>query len=85
MKFTIEHGRGETYSNSRPTVYRHDTYPRGSVLAGRQRRTWVNDYATIAEAKAAHPDAVDLISDGGGSTHVPVDVLTAGLPDTEDY
>lgn len=53
--FTIEFGNGETYRNARPTVYKHDVYPRGSVLAGRPRRTWVNDFATVAEAKAAHP------------------------------
>lgn len=84
MRHTIEYGNGETYRNRRPTVYKHDRYPRGSVLAGRPRRTWVDDFDTVAEAKAAFPEAVDLITGGGGSTHVPVDVVTAGLPDEED-
>lgn len=82
--FTIEFGNGETYRNTRPTVYKHDVYPRGSVLAGRPRRTWIGDFDTVAAAKAAYPTADDLTT-VNGSTHIPVDTLTAGLPDTEDW
>lgn len=38
-------------------VYRYSTYPRGSVLAGRERREWLDEYATVEEALAAHPEA----------------------------
>jgi len=82
--YTIEFGNGETYRNSRPTVYKHDRYPSGSVLSGRERRTWVDDFDSVAEAKAAFPAAEDLTG-ANGSTHIPVDVLTAGLPDGPDY
>lgn len=43
MEFTIERGQGETYSNDHWTLYAHDSYPRGSVLRGRQRRQWVEE------------------------------------------
>ena len=32
--FTLERGRGETYSHPRPVLYAHSVYGRGSVLAG---------------------------------------------------
>ncbi|MBN8457387.1 MAG: hypothetical protein J0M04_06050 [Verrucomicrobia bacterium] len=83
---TLESGRGETYSNGRPTLYGHSTYGRGSVLAGRPRREWLEDWDDIetarAELKAAGIRYRDLC-DAGGSTHIPVDVITTGLPDGE--
>lgn len=82
MTYTIEHGRGQTYSSGRPTVYRHDVYPRTSVLAGRPRRTFVDSFATVEAARAAYPQAEDLTA-VGGCTHIDVDVLTAGLPEEE--
>ena len=54
---TIEMGRGETYSNDQFTVYEHGVYPRGSVLAGRDSRKWMDDFPTLEEAKAAYPKA----------------------------
>lgn len=99
-EFTVEFGRGETYANSKPTVYGHGVYPRGSVLAGRAMRKYVGvmpvgpegiDAALAAITKAVKAAGVkrvridNLIDDhGSGSTHVPLDVLTAGLPD-DDY
>lgn len=56
----IEQGsRGATYQNDMDTftVYEIGTYPRHSVLAGQQSRRWVNDFRSLAEAQAAHPDA----------------------------
>jgi len=33
-KFTLERGKGETYSHPRPVLYAHSIYKQGSVLAG---------------------------------------------------
>lgn len=54
---TIEFGNGETYKNSRYTVYEHSKYSRSSVLAGQDRRVWLDDFDTLAEAQAAYPKA----------------------------
>ena len=64
---TIERGRGATYATDRWTVYEHGTYERGSVLEGQSRRSWVDDFETLDEARAAYPDA-DIID---GSTYRP--------------
>lgn len=48
---------GATYSHDEYGVYRYDEYPDGSVLAGRQRRTFLDSFDTLAEARAAHPGA----------------------------
>jgi len=51
-------GRGATYHHATGfSVYRLDTYPRTSVLAGQQRRVFVDHYQTLAEAQAANPGA----------------------------
>lgn len=57
---TIEQGsRGATYQNDMDTwtVYEIGTYPRSSVLAGQQSRTWLDEFKSLEEAKAAYPDA----------------------------
>lgn len=54
---TIELGNGATYRNNRYTVYEHSIYPHSSVLAGQQRRVWMDDFDTLAEAQAAYPNA----------------------------
>lgn len=54
---TIEHGNGATYRNKRFTVYEHSRYERTSVLAGQNRRVWMDDFETLEEAQAAYPDA----------------------------
>jgi len=64
---TIELGRGATYANSRFTVYAHDRYPRHSVLAGQDRRTFLDSFTTVDEAKTVYPDAVVIT----GSTYAP--------------
>lgn len=83
---TLELGRGETYANGRPTLYGHSTYGRGSVLRGRPRRQWLEDWDDLdtarAELKAEKIRYTDLC-EAGGSTHIPVDVITAGLPDED--
>jgi len=87
MTFTLELGKGETYANRRPTLYAHDSYPKSSVLRGQSRRRWVGDWETREEALAAL-DAIKLRGfkwrDLSGTTHVPVAVMTAHLPDGED-
>jgi hypothetical protein len=79
MRMTIELGRGATYSNRRYTVYRLDRYPRGSVLQGQQRRTWVNQFHTIEAAQAAYPTA-EIIA---GTTYQ--EPYLSHLPEDDDY
>ena len=38
-------------------VFMYDTYPASSVLAGAERRTWLNEFATLEEAVKAFPKA----------------------------
>ena len=57
---TIEQGsRGATYRNSDGTftVYEISKYPRSSVLAGQQRRVWLDEFTSLADAQKAYPDA----------------------------
>ncbi len=52
-------------------VYRYGTYEASSVLAGQQKRTYVDQFPTLAEAQAAFPAAEWA---EGGSHRVPVHV-----------
>ena len=55
---TIEHpSEGATYSTDDYGVYEYGVYPRGSVLAGQERRTFLGSFETLAEAQAAFPHA----------------------------
>jgi hypothetical protein len=88
--FTLECGRGETYSNSYPNLYAHSTYERGSVLAGRPQRVYVTqwrDWAVARETLAAVRKAVKgfKYDDCGGTTHMPISQLVSHLPDDTDY
>jgi hypothetical protein len=86
--FTLEAGHGETYSHSRPVLYGHGTYKRGSVLAGRSLRAWLNTWDSWEAARAELKTLKLKFDDAGpegGSTHIPIDVLTAGIPDDTDY
>jgi len=77
-------GRGMTYRHTDGyTVYALDTYPRHSVLAGQQRRTFVDRYDTLAAAQAAHPTAT-LIA---GTSYQPpsLDHLSDDGDDLDDY
>lgn len=83
-RYTIEVGHGETYHQREGvTVYKHDRYPRGSVLAGQDRRTFVDTFESVEAAKAAFPKATDLTQ--VGSTHRPVADVVRHLPDDTDY
>lgn len=39
------------------SVYGHGTYQRSSVLAGRPKRVFLDNFRTVEEAQAAYPDA----------------------------
>jgi len=43
-------------------VYRYGVYPRGSVLAGQERRTFLDVFESLYEAQASFPDASVLWS-----------------------
>jgi len=58
MSVSIEYpSMGETYNYPEFGVYEYGVYPRTSVLAGRTRRTFLDSFPTLAEAKAAYPNA----------------------------
>jgi len=80
-EFTIERGRGMTYSNSSFTVYKHGTYPRGSVLAGESKRTFINSFPTLEEARKVYPQA-EVLVDGGTTYQMP---YLSHLPDDDGY
>ena len=90
--FTLERGRGETYSHSRPVLYAHSIYKRTSVLAGQPRRLWVAQWETWDEAGAALGEVrkvdrsfrYDDFGEVGGTTYIPTSVLTRHLPDDEE-
>jgi hypothetical protein len=89
--FTLESGRGETYSHRRPVLYAHSTYDRSSVLAGRPRRLFVEQWETWDEARAALAEVrradrsfrFDDFGEEGGTSYIPTSVLTRHLPDDE--
>jgi hypothetical protein len=88
---TLEPGRGETYRHTRPVLYAHSVYGRGSVLAGQPRRLWVAQWDTWDEARAALEEIrkadrtfkYDHFGEGGGTTYIPTSVLPRHLPDDE--
>lgn len=90
--FTLEPGAGETYRTNKPTLYGHGSYPRSSVLYGRERRVFIDSFETEPEADEAIKAAKKLSSRKrvkvekiGGSTHVPIDQIVSHLPDDTDY
>ncbi len=58
MEKIIEANQYGTFS-----VYEFGVYPRSSVLAGQTRKTFVDMFDTIEEAKASHPEAEEGFSD----------------------
>lgn len=87
--FTLEPGHGETYHSGKPTLYGHSTYPRGSVLAGRPLRKFIDQWDTAAEAHTALAEVKKALpkfkyEDVEGTTHIPIDQMTAGLPEDEE-
>lgn len=83
--FVVEPGHGETYSHGRPVLYAYDTYPSGSVLAGRQRRTYVEEIpedmvAGVVDAFRALGADIEASECTG---HIPVADMVAHLPDED--
>lgn len=60
---------GETYSRDEYGVYRYDLYPESSVLGGSVRRSFLDSFPTLPEAKAAYPTAT--YSDDNGYVAPP--------------
>ena len=97
INWTIERGKGETYASRDWTIYSHDSYPRSSVLAGRERRTfiWSFDVQCDEQDEPAKQAAIKACKDAGvwkytdvldgGTTHIPVDQIVSHLPDDTDY
>jgi len=55
---TIEHPAvGASYSHDVYGVYRYDTYGRGTVLAGQERRSAVDFFDSLEDARAVYPRA----------------------------
>jgi len=52
-------------------VYEHGRYERGSVLAGQSRRSFIDCYASLDEAKAAYPKA-DVLDHSTKVHHNPM-------------
>lgn len=83
-KWTLEHGRGQTYNTGKPTLYFHDEYPNYSVMAGCPRRHYVTEFSDLESAKETL-EAIGLeytdMMDSYGTTHVDVNDATRHLPD----
>jgi len=56
--------RGATYNRPVWGVYEYSTYPRSSVLAGQQRRVFLDSFDTQEQAEAAYPQAKTVIDSG---------------------
>ena len=70
---TIEYpASGATYSHDEYGVYEYGTYPDSSVLAGQERRSFIDRFPTLEEAKAAYPSA-EYSGEGSGyrEVHIP--------------
>ena len=48
---------GSTFCNQVYGVYQYDAWPKSSVMYGTERRTWLNEYPTLEEAKKHFPNA----------------------------
>jgi hypothetical protein len=49
--------QGTTYCKNEYGVYQYSRYPRSSVLAGQQKRVFLDSFRTLEEAQAAFPEA----------------------------
>jgi hypothetical protein len=79
---TVERQMGETYWRNTFAVYEIGTYPRSSVLAGRQSRKFIDGgFETVEAALAKYPKARVI----GGTTYIPVEQMVSHLPDDTDY
>ncbi len=58
MEMTIEANKYGTFS-----VYEFGVYPNSSVLAGQTRKSFLDMFDTIEDAKAAYPEAAEGFRD----------------------
>ena len=72
LRVVIEHpATGATYHHDdQYGVYAYDTYPRGSVLEGQERRRNLGLYDSLAEAQREHPGA--SWTEGTGFREIPL-------------
>lgn len=70
--------QGATYNRPVYGVYAYDTYPRSSVLSGQTRRSFLDSFETLEEARAVYPKAEYTVPG-----YVEPDL--SHLPDDEDY
>ena len=88
--FTLEKGQGESYSHMKPTLYGHGTFPRSSVLAGRPKRVWVENWETWDEANNAIARLDQLLGkrficrEIEGTSHIPIEQMVSHLPDDDE-
>jgi hypothetical protein len=83
-KIVIEYpSRGTTYHTDEYGVYEYSTYPRSSVLAGQQRRAWLDSFPTLEQAKSAYPEA--RYDGEGANGFIPIAQMVAHIPDDTDY
>ena len=68
-----------TYSNNRWTIYSLGVYPSHSVLAGQQKRTFIDSFETLEQAKEQYPTAI--VNSNGTSYRAPD---LSHLPDDGD-
>ena len=61
---------GETYSHDEYGVYEYGEYEPWSVLAGQERRSFLDSFPTLEAAKAAYPDA-EYGTGGYQEMHIP--------------
>ena len=79
---TIEIGRGATYQTSDWHVYEHGTYEQSSVLSGQSKRSFLDCFESLEDAKTAYPKA-EVWDDGCSSFQ---EVSLSHLPDDDrDY
>ena len=85
-EWTLEAGRGQTYSTGKPTLYFHDEYPSHSVMAGCPRRHYVCEFSDLKTARN-ELQAIGLtyinMMDTCGTTHIDIDDATRHLPDDD--
>lgn len=65
-------------------VYRYGIYPRSSVLAGCERRTFVDAFDTLEEARSAFPEATPCGSSDREAYADRIAGHLAALPGDED-
>ncbi len=62
---------GATYSHPEYGIYRYSEYPESSVLAGQERRQFIDSFPTLAAARKAYPTANVTEGCGYREPHIP--------------